>query len=164
MAHEDLFEDALNVESRFHQQGYNDGLKEGAEQGLAEGRAFGMQNGFDKFFESGRLAGKSVVWANRLPSNDDKRHAAPMATSTDAQGAQAETLSPLPNNARLEKNIKSLFSLVDPKTLSTENSDAAVQDFDDRLKKAQGKARIIERVVSGPVKDGSRGSHPPPSI
>ncbi|KFH46170.1 putative ORAOV1 family protein-like protein [Hapsidospora chrysogenum ATCC 11550] len=163
MAHEDLFEDALNVESRFHQQGYNDGLKEGAEQGIAEGRAFGMQNGFDKFFESGRLAGRSVVWANRLPSSgdDDKRHAASMATSTDAQ---AETLSPLPNNARLEKNIKSLFSLVDPKTLSTENSDAAVQDFDDRLKKAQGKERVIERVVSGPVKDGPKGTHPPPAI
>jgi len=160
MAYEDLFEDALNVESRFHQQGYNDGLKEGAEQGLAEGRAFGMQNGFDKFFESGRLAGKSVVWANRLPSNDNKRHAE-VAASTDAQ---AETLSPLPNNARLEKNINSLFSLVDPKTLSTENSDAAVQDFDDRLKKAQGKERVIERVVSGPAKDGHKGSHPPPSI
>jgi ribosomal protein S28E/S33 len=39
-----------------------------------------------------------------------------------------------------------------------------VQDFDDRLKKAQGKERIIERVVSGPVKDGSKGSQPPPSI
>ncbi|KAF4119967.1 Essential protein Yae1, N terminal [Geosmithia morbida] len=53
------------------------------------------------------------------------------------------------NNARLEKNISSLYALVDPKTVSIENSDTAVQDFDDRLKKAQGKERIIDRIVGG---------------
>lgn len=144
MSEDDIFDDVLHVESRFHEQGYNEGLKDGAQQGLAEGRAFGLQKGFEKFLESGKLAGKSVVWANRLhqPSKNDS----------------SQTLPPLPNNARLEKNIKTLYSLVDPKQISVENSDACVQDFDDRLKRAQCKERIIQRVVSGPPREGSKAA------
>ncbi|KAL6857631.1 hypothetical protein ACO1O0_005072 [Amphichorda felina] len=152
MTHQDIFDDVLNVESRFQEQGYNEGLKDGAQHGLAEGRAFGMQKAFEKFLESGRLAGKSVVWANRLPGNSDKQ---PSDAGVPGD-SQTRSLGPLPNNARLEKNINTLYSLVDPKALSTENSDAAVQDFDDRLKKAQGKERIIERVVTGSAKDGPK--------
>lgn len=152
MTQEDLFDDALNVESRFHEQGYNNGLKDGAQHGLAEGRAFGLQKAFEKFLESGRLAGKSVVWANRLPGSNDNQ--TPRAATT----ADSQSLSALPNNARLEKNINTLYSLVDPKALSTENLDAAVQDFDDRLKRAHGKERIIDRVVSGPLKDGPKAA------
>ena len=152
MTEQDFFDDILNVESRLQQQGYNDGLKEGAEHGRAEGRGFGMSNGFEKFLESGRLAGKAIVWANRLPGSSDNQppNAATLGDS------HSESLGPLPNNARLEKNIKTLYSLVDPKALSVANSDAAVQDFDDRLKKAQGKERIIERVVTGSAKDGAK--------
>lgn len=149
MNQEDLFDEALNVESTFHSQGYNEGLKDGAQAGLAEGRGFGLQKGFEKFYESGRLAGKSVVWANRLPSNRESNSGSSSDSNTQS------TLPPLPNNARLEKNVNTLYSLVDPKMLSIENSDAAVQDFDDRLKRAQGKERIIDRVVKGPSKDGS---------
>jgi hypothetical protein len=144
----DIFDDALHVESRFHDHGYSEGLKDGAQAGLAEGRAFGLQKGFEKFLESGRLAGKSVVWANRLPT----------ATSQNRKSTTSHPLPPLPNNARLEKNINSLYSLVDPRMLSSENSDAAVQDFDDRLKRTQGKARIIERVVSGPKTEDSKNN------
>lgn len=157
MTHEDFFDDALHVETRFHEQGYNDGLRDGAQSGLAEGRAFGLQRGFEKFLESGRLAGKAIVWANRLPKNSD---------GGDATTAEAGRLSlaPLPSNARLEKNINTLYTLVDPKTVSTDNSDAAVQDFDERLKKAQGKERIIDRVVSGPSNPGSKSSGAGPSV
>lgn len=137
----DLFDDALHVESRFYDQGYNDGMKDGAQSGLAEGRAFGLQRGFEKFLDSGRMAGKTVVWANRLPGNQ--------------QPAQQTALPPLPNNARLQKNIDALYALVDPQTVPMENSDDAVQDFDDRLKKAQGKERIIDRMVGGSNKAGS---------
>lgn len=146
MAQEDLFDDALNIESRYYDQGYNDGLRDGAKHGLAEGRAFGLQKGYEKFLESGRLAGKTLVWANRLPSTG--------SSATSVQNA-TQQLPPVSNNARLEKNISSLHTLVDPKTTSIENTDAAVQDFDDRLKKAQGKERIIDRVVNGSNKSGS---------
>lgn len=139
---EDPFDAALNVESSFHNAGFNQGLVDGARAGLAEGRGFGMQKGFEKFLESGRLASRSVVWANRLPST-----AAPGPSVGDPPSSCS--LPPVPNNARLEKNIASLYALVDPKMLSTENSDAAVQDFDDRMKRAEGKVRVIERVIDG---------------
>ncbi len=38
--------------------------------------------------------------------------------------------------------------LLEPDTLSTENTDEAVNDFDDRLKRAQGKARIVEMMLA----------------
>ena len=59
----------------------------------------------------------------------------------------ARNLPRLPPNPRLEKHIFSLRALVDPTTLSLENSDDAVADLDDRLKKASAKAKIIERMI-----------------
>lgn len=153
-ASEDLFDAALNVESSFHDVGYNKGLEDGAQAGLAEGRGFGMQKGFEKFSESGRLAAKAIVWANRLPSTVEGASGETASSSTITRSSCS--LPPIPNNARLEKNITSLYGLVDPKMLSTENSDASVQDFDDRMKRAEGKVRIIERVVGGnPHKEGT---------
>lgn len=145
-ASDDPFDAALNVESSFHNVGYNQGLVDGAQAGLAEGRGLGMQKGFEKFLEGGRLASRSIVWANRLPST-----AAGQSTSepAGAESSDGDRLPPVPNNARLGKNIATLYGLVDPKMLSTENSDAAVQDFDDRMKRAEGKVRVIERVVDG---------------
>lgn len=152
-AEDDPFDAALNVESSFHSAGYNQGLVDGAQAGLAEGRSFGMQKGFEKFFESGRLASRSVVWANRLPSAAGASAGAEGTTTpgpnAHAPPSTARSLPPVPNNARLEKNIATLYALVDPKMLSAENTDAAVQDFDDRMKRAEGKVRIIERVIDG---------------
>lgn len=150
---DDPFDAALHVESSFHDAGYNQGLEHGAQAGLAEGRAFGMQKGFEKFLECGRLASRSIVWANRLPSAVDGSGAAVGSASE----ATTRSLPPVPNNARLEKNISTLYGFVDPKMLSKENSDAAVQDFDDRMKRAEGKVRLIERVVgTGSGKESSK--------
>lgn len=135
----DPFDAALNVESTFHNRGYSQGLADGNRAGLVEGRAFGYQKGFEKWLEAGRLASKSIVWANRLPG----------------KASTSSALPALPNNARLEKNIGALYGLVNAQMLSMENSDASVQDFDDRLKRAEGKVRIIERVVN-PSREGSK--------
>lgn len=129
----DPFEDVLNLEENFYSEGYQQGLKDGAQAGKIEGRSFGMQKGFEKFLESGRLAGKAVVWANRMPSRT----------------GESCTLPQLSGNARLDKNISTIYALVEPDTLSTDNSDEAVQDFDDRVRRAQGKAKIVERMVGG---------------
>lgn len=160
----DPFDDILNLEERFYQDGYDQGVADGAQAGRIEGRSFGMQKGFEKFLESGRLASRAVVWANRVPSAtgvnrdqkaDDVTAAAvssdPAATSSATGDAGAEkscTLPSLPGNARLDKNVKMLYALVEPDTLSTQNADEAVQDFDDRLKRAQGKAKVVERMTS----------------
>ncbi|KAK7431776.1 hypothetical protein QQZ08_001716 [Neonectria magnoliae] len=133
----DPLEDVFNIEERFYKEGYEQGLQDGVQAGRVEGRSFGMEKGFEKFLESGRLAGKAIVWANRIPQQ------------TDGAAKEPCALPQLPKNARLEKNINTLYALVEPDTLSTANSDEAVQDFDDRVKRALGKAKIVERIAGG---------------
>lgn len=145
---EDPFEDVLNLEDRFYSEGYQQGVVDGERAGRIEGRSFGIEKGFEKFVEAGRLHGKSIVWANRLvtspsPSSSSSSSSAQEGMATE----QRQTLKVLPGGGRLGKNIITLHALVEPDTLSTENTDDAVQDFDDRVKRAQGKARVIERQI-----------------
>ncbi|KAK1836006.1 hypothetical protein QBC39DRAFT_340200 [Podospora conica] len=175
MTHDDPFEDLLNLEEKFYQDGYRQGQEDGVKAGRAEGRGLGLEKGYQKFFESGRLFGRAIVWANRLPSAakpsqqtkgpspDTVQHAPVTATpsqSQEVQDQEQQQLPPLPNNPRLEKHITVLYALAETESLSTENTDEAVNDFDDRLKRAQGKAKIIERMV-GEVP--AKGGHPPES-
>ncbi|KAJ1326224.1 Yae1-like protein [Microdochium nivale] len=164
MSADDLFDDVLNLEDQYYQEGYDEGLKDGVEAGKIEGRSVGLKSGFEKFLEAGRLQGRALVWANRLPSltgssdgGDDASSLVTLATSsTNTTGAthaattsgSKGTLSSLPNaNARLEKNVVTLYGLLEPGTLSTQNGDEDVNDFDSRLKGAQGKAKIIDRAI-----------------
>ncbi|KAK1756854.1 hypothetical protein QBC47DRAFT_377841 [Echria macrotheca] len=159
---EDPFEDVLNLEEQFYQDGYKQGQADGVKAGRIEGRSLGLEKGFQKFVESGRLYGRAIVWANRLPSAIESRRAQePMAslhrqtTNTEpTEGVPAvqetqrtEQLPALPHNPRLQKHITTLYALVESESLSTENTDEAVNDFDDRLKRAEGKAKVIERLV-----------------
>jgi hypothetical protein len=137
----DPLDDVFTLEDRFYTDGYNQGVEDGARAGRIEGRSFGMEKGFEKFLESGRIAGKSLVWANRLPKKLQQG-------SASEKNSETCTLPPLPSNPRLEKNVKLAYALVEPDTLSTDNSDDAVQDFDDRVKRAQGKVKIIEKMLS----------------
>ncbi|KAK0652985.1 hypothetical protein B0T16DRAFT_108914 [Cercophora newfieldiana] len=175
MASEDPFEDVLNLEEQFYQEGYRQGEEDGARAGLVEGRGLGLEKGFQKFFESGKLYGRAIVWANRLPTtakpgqqtnepdNMENQSGESSAQKTPDDGAQQpEHLSALPRNARLEKHITTLYALVESESLSTENTDEAVNDFDDRLKRAQGKAKVIEGLVGERhAKDVTKGPDSP---
>jgi hypothetical protein len=149
---DDPFEDILNLEDQFYQEGYSQGVKDGVKAGQIEGRILGLEKGFEKFLESGKLEGKAIVWANRFPATKHKSTESRYDSSSGVATVQAEsgytpTLPPLSSNPRLEKNITSLFALVEFESLSTENTDEAVNDFDDRFRRAQGKAKIIERAI-----------------
>ncbi|PSR97646.1 hypothetical protein BD289DRAFT_458851 [Coniella lustricola] len=145
MASNDPFDDILNLEDNFYSEGYAKGMADGAHAGRLEGRSFGIEKGFEKFVEAGRLYGKAVVWANRLPSTATTT----TTTTTPPPAMKASSLPGLGKGGqRLEKNILTLHALVELDTLSTENSDDAVNDFDDRVKRAQGKARVIERNLA----------------
>ena len=164
MANDDPFEDLLNLEEKFYQDGYRQGQEDGVKAGRAEGRGLGLEKGYQKFFESGRLLGRAIVWANRLPSAAKPSHnaggsetAQTSSQSQDSQNSEPRHLPPLPNNPRLEKNITVLYALAETESLSTDNTDEAVNDFDDRLKRAQGKAKVIERMVG---EAPARSSHP----
>ncbi|KAK0107075.1 hypothetical protein ONS95_003784 [Cadophora gregata] len=153
------FDEVLGLEDKFYDDGFRQGYDDGVKAGRIEGRTFGLEKGFEKYAESGRLHGKSIIWANRMlhsPENvinADQRAQRPQAQisteSPDLQAFQPSNLQALPLNQRLAKNLKVLHALAESESLSTENTEEAVSDFDDRLKRAQGKAKIIERIVGG---------------
>jgi flagellar biosynthesis/type III secretory pathway protein FliH len=60
------FDEILGLEEQFYDDGYKQGLEDGVKAGRIEGRTFGLEKGFEKYVESGRLYGKSLVWANRI--------------------------------------------------------------------------------------------------
>ena len=162
----DLFEGILDLEEQFYKDGFQQGLAAGVKSGQIEGRTFGLGKGFEKFVESGRLYGKAIVWSNRLPQyrmkdiphDQGQPESAPghMSTSDNGQSLPGGALPPLPDNQRLAKHIKVLHALAESESLSTENTEEAVSDFDDRLKRALAKAKIIERMA-GEVKGDSDG-------
>ncbi|KAK1719319.1 uncharacterized protein BDZ83DRAFT_585498 [Colletotrichum acutatum] len=151
----DPFDDVLTLEDQFFSEGFRQGTEDGIQAGKIEGRSVGLAKGYEKFYESGRIHARAVVWANRLslPQKNSSTTKKPTKPPSESQNRTC-SLPPLPSNARLEKNVTTAFALVEPDTLSKENSDDAVNDFDDRLKRAQGKVKIIERmtgeVVSAP--------------
>ncbi|KAI0164259.1 DUF1715-domain-containing protein [Hypoxylon sp. FL1284] len=67
---DDLFnlDEVLNLEETYYKEGYDEGYKDGAEAGLIEGRSAGLKKGFEKYLEAGRLQGRAIIWANRIPS------------------------------------------------------------------------------------------------
>ncbi|EKD13901.1 DUF1715 domain-containing protein [Drepanopeziza brunnea f. sp. 'multigermtubi' MB_m1] len=152
----DSFDEVLGLEEQFYNAGFQQGMVDGVKAGRIEGRTFGLEKGFEKYMESGKLYGKSIIWANRIPrlekDNLKEDGSAPQfggqATSFPLGGRQTHprSLDPLPANHRLENHVKVLHALAESESLSTENTEDAVSDFDDRLKRAQGKAKIIEKI------------------
>lgn len=165
----DPFDDLLGLEDQFYNEGHQLGVTEGAKAGKIEGRVFGLEKGFEKYMEIGKLHGRSIVWGARLPQKGASGNV--QSTSAAAAGvtkgeessneegqAAMKSLPPLLKNTRLEKHIKTLYALAELDTLSTENTEEAVSDFDDRLKRAQGKIKLIEKVIGEEsLTDGALG-------
>lgn len=177
---DDPFDSLLTLEDDFYTQGYNQGLADGELAGRTEGRQLGLERGFQKFAESGRLQGRAIVWANRLRVHQRvSKVSGPKAVESSSPAASsAETgegdegrkggekegervvelpLPPLPHNPRLGKHVSTLYALAETESLSTENTDEAVDDFDDRLRRAQGRAKIIGKMVGEAVERVDEG-------
>lgn len=170
---DDPFEGLLELENTFYREGYELGVKDGKRAGLVEGRTFGLEKGFEKYASMGRLNGKAVIWAGRLPpvrgrdqvlnhrkghdrTAEDEIATAPRGFRESPQArslSQAENVSHamvvpvLADHLRAEKHIRTLYALVEMASLSTDNSEEAVSDFDDRLKRADGKVKMIEKIT-----------------
>ena len=150
-----LFDSLLDLEDRYYQEGYDLGVKDGTQAGLLEGRLFGLEKGFEKYVVMGTMHGRSVLWAGML-------HQSRRGKSSNGNGSEAaiasvtqkcpqhkslpapDALPSIQSNARLEKHIRILYALTEPSSLSTENSEDSISDFDDRLKRADGKFKMIE--------------------
>ena len=182
---EDLFDSLLKLEDKFYDEGHSLGVEDGRRAGLIEGRIFGLEKGFEKYAAMGMLHGRSVVWAGRLPaSSQDHQGGRPLChkncneekpdqilglcSSDGAQDGQdkaagshvwdqktPDDLPSIPDNSRLEKHIRTLYALVEPSSLSVANSEASVSEFDDRFKRAEGKTRIIKKLIGEENQDGT---------
>ena len=170
---EDPFDSVLNLESQFYDEGYALGVADGTRAGHIEGRVFGLEKGFEKFIEMGKLHGRSVVWASRLSRAQAKTHTSidlpqdQKDSRTEHELTSTESISkslpPLAANVRLEKHVQTFHALVELESLSTQNKEDDVSEFDDRMKRAIGKAKVIEKLIgedsdfgAGSVQDGGR--------
>jgi hypothetical protein len=59
--------------------------------------------------------------------------------------------NPMRHNPRLQKHVMTLYGLTEPESLSCENQEEAVAEFDDRFKRALTKAGIIGKIVGEEV-------------
>lgn len=181
----DPLDELFELEDTYYKEGYDLGMQDGNRAGQIEGRLFGLEKGFEKYAAMGRLHGRSVIWAERLstPQADLERSSiyqdgeTPLTTTSTHQQHREDgkvapdrssSLSPIPHNPRLVKHIRTLYALTEPASLSTDNTEDAVSDFDDRLKRAEGKVKIIEKSVGeAPLNDNqpstgySVGQQPP---
>jgi len=165
--HNDPFDDLFKLEDQYYREGYELGVKDGSRAGLIEGRLFGIEKGFEKYAAMGKLHGQAIVWAGRMPTSPAEDETArqtsheehvmklpgdtnvgnPGTSQTEKEGLSSSALPDLPASVRLEKHIRTLYALVEPSSLSTQNDEESVSQFDDRLKRAEGKVKIIEKMI-----------------
>lgn len=130
----DTLDDLLDLEDQYYNEGYNLGVEDGSRAGRIEGRVFGLEKSCEKFLQMGRLSGRASIWSARI--------------SRQAETPEADaTLRPMSGSDRLKKHIHRLKELTDPETLSTQNDEEDVAEFDDRLKDASAKAILISKMV-----------------
>ncbi|KAI9815003.1 MAG: hypothetical protein M1827_002846 [Pycnora praestabilis] len=184
----DPFESLLSLEDQFYDEGYQLGVADGYRAGRIEGRVFGLEKGFERYVAMGALHGKSAVWSGRLTKAPKQREADPAplpaqhqqhkeqlssvhvggsrtvgdsgvgGESMAAEGASEQDVQALPDNPRLQRHIQTLHALTEPASLSTQNNEDAVSDFDDRLRRAGAKVKVIEKLIDEADKNSGEGS------
>lgn len=156
----DLLDSVLDLEDASYQAGFDEGQADGVEAGYTEGRVFGIEKGYQKGLEMGKLHGRALMLnaclshPNPIPKHaTDQTPVAPATATVSESKTDKDNTVPfaaLPENPRLKKHVETLLKLTDPNTLSAENSELAVEDFDGRLKKAIAKAKIIDKLIAEP--------------
>ncbi|KAK8177203.1 hypothetical protein IWX90DRAFT_410671 [Phyllosticta citrichinensis] len=140
----DPFSHPQNLESTYYDEGFALGRADGARAGRIEGRVFGLEKGFDKFFAMGALAGRAGVWGPRLGEDEEPPAASKAITE---EGGKRQRLGGLPSRVRLRTHVHALHALAEAASLETRNTEDGVADFDDRLRRAQAKLKVIEGLV-----------------
>jgi hypothetical protein len=162
--HDDPFDSLLTLEDTLYTTAYSLGVSAGSRSGRIEGRLFGLEQGFEKFATLGELHGRSVVWGSRIPITSPTTSTTTKPSTSNSELSVSKETSDANANAqedihadtfpgfkspssRLTSNIHLLHALTDPSTFSTENTEEAVADYDDRVRRAGAKAKVIERIV-----------------
>jgi hypothetical protein len=145
----DPFTSLLTLEDTLYTSAYTSGTTAGTLAGRIEGRIFGLESGFDKFRTLGALHGRSVVWGARLlcdAATPTQTHGS-IEVQKEDEATERMQLPRLNTSARLTNHATLLHALTDPLTFSTDNTEDSVADFDDRVRRAGAKAKVIERIV-----------------
>jgi hypothetical protein len=155
MANEDSgdpFDVVLNLEDQYYQEGFQAGIEDGSRAGLIEGRIFGLEKGFEKFFEMGKLNGRACVWSARMQTGKDSSE---QSLNAGDEASNVGGVKSLRYNERLDKHVQTLRALSELESLSTQNTEDAVSEFDDRFKRATAKAKVIESIIGEEHVDGN---------
>lgn len=161
---DELLDSVLDLEETSYQAGFDEGKGDGTEAGHKEGLTFGIEKGYQKALELGKLHGRALMLNARLsepiampgnstslvPSTTQAIAASKSDSGSDNLPSQTPELPKLPENPRLKKHIETLLKLTDPETISLENSDEAVDECDERMKKAIAKAKVIDKLIAEP--------------
>jgi Essential protein Yae1, N terminal len=151
---DDLLDSVLDLEEDSYQAGFDEGKADGAEAGYAEGLTFGIEKGYQKALEIGKLHGRALMLNaclfDPISTSDNTTISSESNMDDDANISKFPGLPTLPDNPRLKKHVETLLKLTDPDTLSADNSDEAVDDFDERMKKAIAKAKVIDKLIAEP--------------
>ena len=62
---------------------------------------------------------------------------------------------PLPDNARLRKQVDSLVSASESSKSAKDNSDEAVTNFDDQIARSKAKAKVIANITGESISPAS---------
>ena len=141
---EDPFDVVLNLEDQYYHEGFQAGVEDGSRAGLIEGRIFGLEKGFEKFFEMGKLNGRACIWSARMQRSKDLSE---QSLDADDEGNNTREVKSLKYSERLDKHVRILCALSELESLSTQNTEDAVSEFDDRFKKATSKVKVIESII-----------------
>lgn len=153
------FDSLLDLETYHYDLGHAAGLRDGLAVGGAEARLFGLEQAFARFATMGALAARCRIWTARCKSAglDDNDHKDAMPNT-----AVSTTWPSLCAPARLAQHLTTLHALTDLRTLGATNEDADVGDFDERLRRAQAKVKIIQRPL-GEEHEGNEHRHRAPT-
>ncbi|CCD25731.1 ribosome biosynthesis protein LTO1 NDAI_0F04130 [Naumovozyma dairenensis CBS 421] len=131
----DIFDNLLNLEEQFYEEGWDEGHNENLKNNYLEGKQFGLQVGFQRFVLLGQMSGFCDV---------------------------LESL-PFGNNANLLKNIEVIRTLIE--SVGMNNDEENVENLEKTLMKLKNKFRTILISVNRLMKKMDQTkSTPSPSI
>jgi hypothetical protein len=145
------------------------GLEKGFEKFVAMGRLHGKATVWSEMVkrsqEQNRKPKQTDPSSEGKGSGDQKdttepaEHIVQEESASESNGNKSSTftadagppqeLRPLPHSERLERHIRTLYALTEPATFSTQNDEDSVADFDDRLNRAEAKAKLITHHIKG---------------
>ncbi|KAK9455843.1 DUF1715-domain-containing protein [Dipodascopsis uninucleata] len=144
---DDIFDSLLSLESVFYKEGYNEGLADGLRSGRSEGKQFGLQTGFQRFLSVGILQGRCRIWKQfgKPQSQESQKR----ENTNSAYDQNIITLQSSSTDNRSMKQLQVLETLVSD--ISIENTEEAVEEFENRIKRARTRAKIVASMFKDPT-------------